>query len=102
MKMSTGSSMNTLEGVLFVATDVTMFTKLEVDSDLTETAIEIAMELLGSSRQCRYTLICSHGDAVMAGRLAAKHGFSVIVLPGILDDYWALCGDYFGVYSPGA
>ena len=85
-------------------TDVTRFIKLSIDSDLSECSFEAAIGYLDSHplNERPRVLICSQRDSVLAGRMAEKHGCSVIILPGIHDDYWALCGDYTMIYSPGA
>ena len=84
--------------------DITQFVRLSPDSDLSECSFEYAIERLADFplSEVAKILICSQRDSVLAGRMAEKHGCSVIILPGIDDDYWALCGDYTVVYTMGS
>ena len=83
--------------------DITRFIKLSITSDLSECSFEAAIGYFAGPpfNEKPKILLCSQVDAVLAGRLAQIHGCSVIAMPGIPDDCWAVCGDNVGVYSPG-
>jgi len=85
--------------------ECTGMTKVVVDSDLTETAIEEAMKIMDKKHYEKPTLLIVNEDnAYYAGKICQKYILGCIALPKnlIRSDAWILCGNYSGVWSNGA
>ena len=75
--------------------------RLTVSADLSDCAIEEAQRLLQKNGDAGKTLIATSADGVIAGQLAKKNGFQIILLPMFPRDAWALCGEDTDVWSAG-
>ena len=85
----------------------TVASKFKIECDLCETAIDDMIQLLKAEHAegingVPLMLTCSPSDTIAAWHIAKKYGFSVVVLPGIPDDYFALSCGCTCIYSPGA
>ena len=87
-----------------IITDVTNSITLNIPTDLSDIGYEAAVDMLNSNdvQIIERTLIVSPCDAVMAGRLADEYQLSVIVLPILKSNSWALIGRYVSVCSDGS
>ena len=77
-----------------------ILTKLEIDSDLSEAAVEHAMsKLYGESAK---TLFVSTYNLKYAPDIARKYQIMYQVDDELPTDAWYVKNKYFGVFSPGA